>query len=91
MGTLSRDTSADAEAVMLGILRDMPAWRRLEPNELVTGNEMKNNLFIGGINGFNLVAAMTAPMFIFPQLGLGGPLAWIGLVWIPVVFSTLLQ
>ena len=30
MGTLSRDTSADAEAVMLGILRDMPAWRRLE-------------------------------------------------------------
>ena len=66
-----------------------PAWRRLEPNELVTGNEMKNNFFIGGINGFNLVAAMTAPMFIFPQLGLGGPLAWIGLVWIPVVFSTL--
>jgi len=30
MGTLSRDTSADAEAVMLGIFRDMPAWRRLE-------------------------------------------------------------
>ncbi len=30
MGTLSRDTSPDAEAVMLGILRDMPAWRRLE-------------------------------------------------------------
>ena len=66
-----------------------PAWRRLEPNESVTGNELKNNFFIGGMNGFNLVAAATAPLFIFPQLGLGGPLAWIGLVWIPVVFSTL--
>lgn len=66
-----------------------PAWRRLEPSELVTGNETKNNLFIGGMNGFNLVAATTAPLFIFPQLGLGGLLAWIGLVWIPVIFSTL--
>lgn len=30
MTTLSRDTSPEAEAVMLGILREMPAWRRLE-------------------------------------------------------------
>ncbi|NOZ95012.1 MAG: hypothetical protein GXP47_09790 [Acidobacteria bacterium] len=30
MTTLSRDTSAVAEAVMLRIFRDMPAWRRLE-------------------------------------------------------------
>ena len=30
MNTLARDTSADAETVMLGIYREMPAWRRLE-------------------------------------------------------------
>jgi hypothetical protein len=66
-----------------------PAWRRLEPNEEVTGNEVTTNLMIGGINGFNLVAAATAPLYIFPRLGLGGPLAWIGLVWIPILFSTL--
>jgi len=30
MSTLARDTSADAESVMLGIFRKMPAWRRLE-------------------------------------------------------------
>ena len=30
MSTLARDTSADAETVMLEIYRKMPAWRRLE-------------------------------------------------------------
>jgi len=30
MSTLARDTSADAESVMLEIYRKMPAWRRLE-------------------------------------------------------------
>jgi len=30
MATLSRDTSPEAEAVMIGILSRMPAWRRLE-------------------------------------------------------------
>jgi hypothetical protein len=30
MTILARDTSADAESVMLGIYRRMPAWRRLE-------------------------------------------------------------
>lgn len=66
-----------------------PAWRRLEPAASVTGNDSKSNALIGGLNGFNLVAAMTAPWFIFPRLGFGGPLAWIGLVWIPAVFSAL--
>lgn len=66
-----------------------PAWRRLEPDESVTGNENTPNALIGGMNGFNLVAAISAPWFIFPQLGLGGPLAWIGLVWFPLVFSSL--
>jgi hypothetical protein len=66
-----------------------PAWRRLEPAESWTGNEAKSNTLIAGMNGFNLIAALTAPLFIFPQLGLGGPLAWIGLVWIPTIFSTL--
>jgi hypothetical protein len=66
-----------------------PAWRRLEPAESWTGNEAKSNALIAGMNGFNLAAALTAPLFIFPQLGLAGPLAWIGLVWIPALFSTL--
>jgi hypothetical protein len=66
-----------------------PAWRRLELDESLTGNQTKSNLLIGGMNGFNLIAATTAPLFIFPQLGLGGVMAWIGLVWIPVVFSSL--
>jgi len=30
MATLSRDTSPEAEAVMLEVFRAMPAWRRLE-------------------------------------------------------------
>jgi len=66
-----------------------PAWRRLEPEELWTGNDSKSNALIGGMNGFNLAAAISAPWFIFPQLGFGGLLAWIGLVWIPSVFSVL--
>jgi hypothetical protein len=66
-----------------------PAWRRLEPAESLTGNRAGSNAIIAGMNAFNLAAAVTAPLFIFPQLGLGGLLAWIGLVWIPAVFSAL--
>ncbi len=66
-----------------------PAWRRLEPAEALTGNETKSNALIAGMNGFNLAAASSAPWLIFPQLGFGGPLAWVGLVWIPAVFSAL--
>jgi hypothetical protein len=66
-----------------------PAWRRLEPAESVTGNDGKSNALIGGMNGFNLLAAGSAPWLIFPQLGLSGPLAWVGLVWVPMVFSSL--
>jgi hypothetical protein len=66
-----------------------PAWRRLEPAESLTGNEGKSNALIAGMNGFNLAAACSAPWVIFPQLGFSGLLAWIGLVWIPAVFSAL--
>jgi hypothetical protein len=66
-----------------------PAWRRLEPPLPVTGNASGTDVAIGGVNAFNLTAAATAPLFIFPRLGLGGPLAWLGLVWVPLVFSTL--
>ena len=65
-----------------------PAWRRLEPATALTGNKATTNVMVGGLNAFNLAAAATAPLFIFPRLGLGGPLAEIGLIWIPVVFST---
>lgn len=66
-----------------------PAWRRLEPTASVTGNDGRSNALIGGINGFNLVAASSAPWFIFPRLGFGGTVAWVGLVWIPLTFSAL--
>jgi hypothetical protein len=66
-----------------------PAWRRLEPAESWTGNEGKSNALIAGMNTFNLAAALSAPWLIFPQLGFGGPLAWVGLVWVPALFSAL--
>lgn len=66
-----------------------PAWRRLEPKLSVTGNSTGTNVLVGGINAFNLVAAATAPLFIFPRLGFSGTAAWIGLVWVPLVFSTM--
>ena len=66
-----------------------PAWRRLEPTEMVTGNDPKTNAIVAGINTFNLVAAGTAPWFIFPRLGLAGDLAWIGLVWVPLAYGAL--
>jgi hypothetical protein len=65
-----------------------PAWRRLEPPREVTGNSPGANLAIGAVNAFNLIAAATAPLFIFPRLALGGTAAWIGLVWVPLVFSS---
>ena len=55
----------------------------------MTGNEKKSNALIGGMNGFNLAAAVSAPWLIFPRLGFGGPLAWVGLVWVPALFSAL--
>jgi len=66
-----------------------PAWRRLEPKQSLTGNSKGTDAIIAGINGFNLIAAATAPLFIFPRLGFSGTAAWIVLVWIPVVFSTM--
>jgi hypothetical protein len=64
-----------------------PAWQRLEHPKEVTGNDAKSNALVAGINGFNLVAAATAPWFIFPRLGMGGTAAFVGLVLIPVIYS----
>ncbi len=64
-----------------------PAWMRLEYPEALTGNSAGANALVGGMNAFTLVAAATAPWFIFPRLGLGGPAAWVGLVLVPVIFS----
>jgi hypothetical protein len=66
-----------------------PAWLRLEYPKELTGNTAGANAAVVGINAFNLVAAASAPWFIFPRLGLGGPAAWVGLVLVPVVFSFL--
>lgn len=66
-----------------------PAWMRMEYPVEVTGNEKKVDALIAGMAGFNLVAGATAPWFIFPQLGIGGTAAFIGLVLIPVIFSVL--
>jgi hypothetical protein len=64
-----------------------PAWMRLEHPRDLTGNSPGANALVAGINGFNLLAAVTAPYFIFPRLGIGGLAAYVGLVLIPVVFS----
>ena len=66
-----------------------PAWLRMEYPLELTGNEKKHDAAIIGINGFNLVAGATAPWFIFPQLGIAGAAAFVGLVVVPVVFSVL--
>ncbi|MGE0160284.1 MAG: hypothetical protein AB7T31_12810 [Gemmatimonadales bacterium] len=64
-----------------------PAWLRLEPALELTGNTSGANAVVAGMNGFTLLSAATAPWFIFPRLGLGGTAAYLGLVWVPVVFS----
>ncbi|HET9948629.1 MAG TPA: hypothetical protein VFQ22_06890 [Longimicrobiales bacterium] len=66
-----------------------PAWLRLERPLELTGNTAAANAAVAAMNGFTLVAAATSPWFIFPRLGIGGDAAWIGLVVVPVVFSTL--
>lgn len=66
-----------------------PAWLRLEPALELTGNGKGANAIVAGMNAFTLISAATAPWFIFPRLGLGGAAAWVGLVWVPVVFSVL--
>jgi hypothetical protein len=66
-----------------------PAWLRLERKQELTGNTAGANAVVAGMNGFTLVAAATAPWFIFPRLGIGGPAAFVGLVLVPFVFSIL--
>lgn len=63
------------------------AWQRLEYPREVTGNDTGANVLVGAINGFNLVAAATAPWFIFPRLGIGGTAAYVALVAVPVIYS----
>ena len=66
-----------------------PAWLRLEYPKELTGNDRGSDAIIAAMNGFNLLAGITAPWFIFPRLGIGGPLAFLGLVAVPTVFSSL--
>lgn len=64
-----------------------PAWRRLLPKRSLTGNTKGTNAAIVGINLFNLVGAVAAGTVLMPTLGLGGPVAWTALVWLPLAFS----
>jgi hypothetical protein len=65
-----------------------PGWRRLERTQQITGNSSGTNALVIGMNGFNLVASLSAPWTIFPALGISGPIATAALVWVPLVFST---
>lgn len=65
------------------------AWLRLEPPMELTGNTAGANAIVVGMNAFTLAASATAPWFIFPRLGIGGPAAFWALVIVPVVFSVL--
>jgi hypothetical protein len=64
-----------------------PGWRRLERMQQITGNSSGTNALVIGMNGFNLVASLSAPWTIFPALGMNGPLAMTALVWVPLIFS----
>lgn len=64
-----------------------PAWLRLEPPQELTGNSTTTDVVVAGMNAFTMAASATAPWFIFPRLGIGGPAAFIGLVLVPLVFS----
>ena len=49
-----------------------PAWRRLEPPLALTGNGRGTDALVGSINGFNMLAAASAPWIIFPKTRTGG-------------------
>ena len=66
-----------------------PAWLRLEHPQELTGNTATANAIVAGMNSFTLAAAASAPWFIFPRLGIGGPEAFVALVLVPVVYSFL--
>jgi hypothetical protein len=67
----------------------LPAWKRLEPALEVTGNTSGTDVLVAGLNGFNLIAAASAPLTFMPRLGLSGALVTTGLVWVPLTFSAL--
>lgn len=66
-----------------------PTWRRLEHPRELTGNTGGANATVVAMNTFTLVAAASSPWFIFPRLGLAGAEVFVGLVLVPVVFSSL--
>jgi hypothetical protein len=72
-----------------GVRPPNAAWQRLEHPLELTGNTAGANAVVAGMNAFTLVAAATAPWFIFPRLGISGPAAVVGLMIIPIVFSVL--
>lgn len=65
------------------------AWRRLYKPAEQTGNPRGTDVFIGGLNAFNLVAAMAAPSVLLPQLGITGAAATAAFFWVPFIFSLL--
>ncbi len=66
-----------------------PAWHRLEVPKSLTGNKSGPNWLIGVFNAFNLVFAVISPSALFPILEISGPVAMVGLVYVPGVFSLL--
>jgi hypothetical protein len=64
-------------------------WARYEAAPELTGNTAGTNGLIIFFNAFNLIAALSAPYFIFPPLGLSGLAAEVGLVYFPAVFSAI--
>lgn len=65
-----------------------PAWRRLLQPRPLTGNSTGTNIAIGAINTFNL-AGVAAAAYAIPAVAPGSTAVWGGLVWVPLVFSTL--
>ncbi len=103
LGALDGDASATPEGEVVYRFPDLmvsahgrvsatppdPAWRQLKPSRPITGNSIGSNLAIAGINAFNLAGVASAVLFVFPTLGIGGPVAWTALVWFPLAFTIL--
>jgi hypothetical protein len=64
-------------------------WARYEAPPALTGNTAGTNGAIIFFNAFNLIAALSAPFFIFPRLHLSGLAAEVGLIYFPAIFSAI--
>ena len=69
----------------------VPTWRKLERPKELTGNRKATDVIIGSLNGFNLIAAASAPFWLLPQVSvaMSGFVTDFFLFQMPLAFSAL--